>query len=116
MHGHVIAHGDRLARGIVNRAGIIAPLLDVGRVRGLAQRHPHFFRNRDEEMAEQLELNSVGLHGHLLMAWAAAASSLAAWTARAPQGQSQPVPAAAQDLYALTACMRRSAPGNSPSH
>ncbi len=30
MHGHVVAHGHGLAGGVVDRAGVIAPLLDIG--------------------------------------------------------------------------------------
>ena len=62
VHRHVIAHRDGFARCVVDRAGIVAPLLDVGRVRGLAQHHAHFFGDRDEQVAEQLEFNRVAHH------------------------------------------------------
>ena len=59
MHRHVIAHCNRIAGCVVHRARIIPSLLDVGRVRGLAQHHAHFFGNRDEEVAEQFQFDRV---------------------------------------------------------
>ena len=56
MHRHVIAHGDRLAARIVDRAGVVAALLDVGRIGGLAQHHAHFLGDRSQQMPEQFEL------------------------------------------------------------
>src|SRR5262249_15202942 len=34
MHGHVIAHGQNVAVGVVDGAGVVAALLDVRRKRG----------------------------------------------------------------------------------
>ena len=54
MHGHVIAHRDGFAGGVVHGAGIIAPLLDVRRVRSLAQHRAHLFgdgNQQDDETA-----------------------------------------------------------------
>src|SRR5438270_6448020 len=36
VHGHVVAHGDSLAGGVIDRAGIIAAFLDVGTESSLA--------------------------------------------------------------------------------
>ncbi len=41
MHRHVIAHGDHPRLAIEDGAGIVAPLLDVGRERGAPQGRAH---------------------------------------------------------------------------
>ena len=46
MHRHVIAHGDHSGLAVEDRAGIVAPLLDVRRKRGAAQRSAHLLGNR----------------------------------------------------------------------
>ncbi len=68
MHGHVIAHRDGFASGIVHGAGIIAALLDVCRVRSLAQHRAHFFGDGNQQMAKQLQFDGIGFHsfGHSL--------------------------------------------------
>ncbi len=60
MHGHVIAHGHRFAVGVVNGAGIIAALLDIGRKRSFAQHRAHLFGDGDQQMPEQLQLDGIG--------------------------------------------------------
>jgi hypothetical protein len=63
MHRHVIAHGQGVAGGIEERAGVIATLLDVGRERGAAQGRAHLFGDGVEEMAEDLEFDGIKAHG-----------------------------------------------------
>ena len=63
VHGHVVAHGDGIARGVIDRAGKIAALLDIGRERGLAQHHPHLLGDGDQEMPKELEIDGAGFHG-----------------------------------------------------
>ncbi len=43
MHGHVVAHGEDFAGGVVDRAGIIAAFFDVGGKSGAAEGRAHFF-------------------------------------------------------------------------
>src|SRR5215813_875023 len=62
MHGHVIALRDRLAAGVVDRAGIVEPLLDVGRKAGAPKRHAHFLRHRKKQVLEDLEVDGIGAH------------------------------------------------------
>src|SRR5579862_3415063 len=62
MDGHVVAHGEDLAGGVKHGAGVVAPLLDVGRKRGTAQCRSHLFRDRMEEVLENFEANRVDLH------------------------------------------------------
>ena len=62
MHGHVIAHGQRVAGCVEERAGVVATLLDVGREGRAAQRGAHFFRDGMEEMLEDFELDGVEAH------------------------------------------------------
>ena len=44
---HVIAHGDRFARVVVNGAGVIAALFDVGRKGRAPQNNSHLLRDGD---------------------------------------------------------------------
>jgi hypothetical protein len=55
----VISHGDYLAIAIENGAGIITPLLDIGRKRGAPQRCAHFFRYGVKKAFENLQLNRI---------------------------------------------------------
>ena len=59
MHRHVVAHGDDLAARVDHRAGIIAPLFDIGGERGAAQRRAHFFRNRVKQILENFDLDGI---------------------------------------------------------
>ena len=63
MHRHVIAHGQNFSGGIEYGAGIVATLLDVRRERGAAQRRAHFFRDRVEDVFENLEFDGIARHG-----------------------------------------------------
>ena len=60
VHGHVIAHGDDLARGIEDGAGVIAAFFDIGREGSAAQRGPHFFGDRVVEVLEDFEFDGIG--------------------------------------------------------
>src|SRR5262245_26697479 len=62
MHRHVIAHGNGVPRRVIDRARIIASLLDVGGVRGLSQHRAHLLRDGDKKAAEELELHRIALH------------------------------------------------------
>ena len=62
MNRHVIAHGEDIARGVKYGAGVVAPLFDVGREGGTAECGAHFFRDRMEEIFEDLE--AYGVHSH----------------------------------------------------
>ena len=46
-------------RPVINGAGVIAPLLDVGAERGLAQHRAHLIRDGDEQIAEDLQVHCV---------------------------------------------------------
>ncbi len=59
---HVIAHGEDLSTAVKHRAGIVAPLLDIGRERGPAQRRAHFFRHRVKEILEDFQARGIDLH------------------------------------------------------
>jgi hypothetical protein len=52
MHWHVIAHRDRFAFSIVNRARIVAAFFDVRRIGRFPQHRAHFLRDGDQQMAE----------------------------------------------------------------
>jgi hypothetical protein len=59
MHRHVIAHRQRLSRGVKHRTRIIAPFFDVRRERCPAQRCAHLFRNRMKDALENFDLDRV---------------------------------------------------------
>ena len=59
MHRHVVAHSDDLAACVEHRAGIIAPLFDVGRERGAAQRRAHFFGDGMKQILENFDLDGI---------------------------------------------------------
>src|SRR5688572_11039909 len=75
MDGHVIAHRDRPAGRIVERAGVVLPLDDVGRQRGPLEHGAHLLDERDKEGVEDAEVeretirhdftagSGVSLHG-----------------------------------------------------
>ncbi len=59
VNGHVVAHGENFTRSVKHGAGIVAPLLDVGRKRGAAQRRSHFFRDGMKEILENFQANGI---------------------------------------------------------
>jgi len=59
VHRHVIAHGDDLACGIEDGAGVVAALFDVGREGSAAQRGSHFFGDGVVEVLEDLEFDRI---------------------------------------------------------
>ena len=59
MHGHVIAHGNDLSRGIEHRAGVVATFLDIGRKRSAAQRGSHFFSDGVIKVLEDGEFDRI---------------------------------------------------------
>ena len=59
VHGHVRRVGDQAAVGVEDRAGEIEPLLDVDRVRGGLQPHPHLLGYRHEQVVEDLQHDRV---------------------------------------------------------
>ncbi len=63
MHRHVIAHGQDVAGGVKHGAGIVAPLLDVRRKRGAAQRRAHFLRDGVKEILENLQAHGIDSRG-----------------------------------------------------
>ena len=59
MHGHVIALRDGMAMFIVDGAGVVQPLLDVGREAGPAECNSHLLRDGDEDVFEDLEFDGI---------------------------------------------------------
>jgi len=59
VHRHVIAHGDDLAFGIEDGAGVVTPLFDIGRERCAAQGGSHFFGDGVVEVLEDLEFDGI---------------------------------------------------------
>ena len=60
VHRHVRGVGDQAALGVEDRAGEVEPLLDVDRVRGGLQPHPHLLGDRHEQVVEDLQHHRVG--------------------------------------------------------
>ena len=67
MHRHVVAHGNHPALAVEHRAGIVAPLLDVGRERGAPQRRAHLFGDGMHGALKDRQLNRVGSAVHALL-------------------------------------------------
>jgi hypothetical protein len=59
VDGHVRRVGDQPAAGVEHRAGEVEPLLDVDRVGGGLQPHPHLLGDRHEQVVEDLEHHRV---------------------------------------------------------
>jgi hypothetical protein len=59
VHRHVITHGDDLAFGIEDSAGVVAALFDIGRERSTTQCGSHFFGDGVVEVLEDLEFNGI---------------------------------------------------------
>src|SRR5258708_35801797 len=64
MHGHVIALRNNAPISVKNRAGVIAPLFDVGRERGAPQRRAHLFRYRSVERAIDFQSGWIEFRFH----------------------------------------------------
>ena len=62
MHRQMITLRDGLARGVIDRAGVVETLLDVRREAGAAERDSHLFRDGDEEVFEDFELDWIKTH------------------------------------------------------
>jgi hypothetical protein len=62
MHRHVIAHGDHFTTGIKDRAGVIAPFLDVGRKRGATQRRSHLLCDGVIDVLEDFQFDGIASH------------------------------------------------------
>ena len=60
VHRHVRGVGDELALGVEHRAGEVEPLLDVDRLRRVAQRLAHLLGDRHVEVVEHLQQHGVG--------------------------------------------------------
>ena len=61
MHRHVRRVGDERAVRREHRAGEVEPLLDVDRIGGVLQRHPHLLGNRHEQVVEHFKHHRVGI-------------------------------------------------------
>jgi hypothetical protein len=61
MHRHVGGVGDQRAVGGEHRAGEVEPLLDVDRIGGVLQRHPHLLGDRHEQVVEHFQHDRIGL-------------------------------------------------------
>ena len=59
VHRHVIAHGDDLAFGIEDGAGVVAALFDIGREGSAAQCGSHFLGDGMVKVLENLEFDGV---------------------------------------------------------
>src|SRR5208283_3321580 len=62
MYGHVIAHSNDLAGAVKHGAGIVSPLLDVGRKCSSPQRSAHLFGDRVVKVFEDFELDGIAPH------------------------------------------------------
>ena len=61
MHRHVRRIGDEASLTVEHRAGKVEPLLDVDRIGGVLQRHPHLLGDRHEEMIEDPSMTGSAL-------------------------------------------------------
>ena len=59
VHRHVISHGDDLAFGIEDGAGVVAALFDIRRERSAAQCSSHFFGDGVVEVFEDFEFDGI---------------------------------------------------------
>ncbi len=65
VDGQMRRVGDERALGIEHRAREVEPLLDVDRLRRVAQRFPHLLGDRHEQVVEHLEQDGIGLGAEL---------------------------------------------------
>ena len=59
MNRHVVAHRNHSLPAVKERAGIVAPLLDIRRDRSPSQRRAHLLRNRMDAALKDRQLNRV---------------------------------------------------------
>jgi hypothetical protein len=59
VHGHVIAHRNDATACVEESTGVVAALLDVGRVRGSAESGTHLLGEGREEVAIDLETDGI---------------------------------------------------------
>jgi len=65
MHRHVIALRNRLAVGVVDGAGVVEPLFDIGREPGAAQRDAHLLGDGEVDVLEDLKVDWIsGMYAH----------------------------------------------------
>jgi len=62
MHWHVVAHRDHFAIAVENRAGIIAPFLDVGRKCRAPQGRAHLLSDGVVEVLEDFQFHRIARH------------------------------------------------------
>ena len=89
VHRHVRRVGDERARGVEHGAGEVEPLLDVHRLRGVAQRFAHLLGDRHEQVVEHLEQHRVG-GGAETLALRAATARVRTMSLRAVSASFQP--------------------------
>jgi len=63
VYGHVVAHSKDMAATVEHSAGVVAPLLDVGREGRPAQGRAHLFGDGMEEILEDFELDGIAHDG-----------------------------------------------------
>ncbi len=61
VHGDVLGLGDHPTARVEDRRRAVAPLLDIGRVRGADEGGAHLLRHREERRADDLERDAI--HG-----------------------------------------------------
>ena len=91
---YVIALRNRLARGVIHRARIIEPLLDVRREAGPAERDAHLFRDGQEEILEDFEFNGIDAHYARLRSRRGTSGDAADWGRGTTSTRSSPCDAA----------------------
>jgi hypothetical protein len=62
MHRHVIAHCNHLACTVENRAGVVAPLFDIGRKCRAPQGCAHLFCNGVIQVPENFQFDGITPH------------------------------------------------------
>ncbi len=62
MHGEVVTLGDGLTGGVVDGAGVVEALFDVGREAGAAKGYSHLLGDGDEEVFEYFEFDWIKTH------------------------------------------------------
>ena len=59
VYGQMVALRDRVAVRVIDGAGVVQTLLDVGGEPGAAERDAHLFGDRDEKVAEDFKLDRI---------------------------------------------------------
>src|SRR5271154_3261543 len=62
MHGKMVALRNGLPGGVVDGAGVVEALFDVGREAGATKGHSHLFGYGDEEVFEYFEFDWIKTH------------------------------------------------------